>query len=240
MVASIPERLRSALTDFAIGIGTRDAYRVVRAYADAGILLPGVNLPRLEEATADMILRLWGVRMGKVRDLAAGELKYFLQEYRDIVYEAPFQFPVELLFTFRAIGILSGMTTNLDGDFDPWRETVPFAERLAKNELEKSWHGWLKEGFNLGRLALKLPTQLNRVLTAIERGDHTFRTSLAPDTRKSIQMLERSVNRLTSVVLGVGLIVTGVNLEISHGGEGPGAWIVGAAVIILVFGVLKG
>ena len=186
-----------------------------------------------------MIQRLWGVRIGQVRDLAIGEVKYFLQGYRDIVYEAPFQFPVDMLFTFRAIGILSGMATNLDEDFDPWSETVPFAERLAKNELEKSWHGWLQEGVNLGRLALKLPTQLNQVLTSAERGNLTFRTSLAPDTRKAIQGLERSVNRLTWVVLGIGVLIAGVILETGSSGAGLGAWLIGTSVIILLRGVLN-
>src|SRR5262249_13672068 len=52
MMAVIPERLRAALREYAIGIGTRDAHRVVKAYADAGVLLPGADLARLEEATA--------------------------------------------------------------------------------------------------------------------------------------------------------------------------------------------
>jgi predicted unusual protein kinase regulating ubiquinone biosynthesis (AarF/ABC1/UbiB family) len=36
MVAIIPERLRAALRDYAIGVGTRDAYKVVKSYEDAG------------------------------------------------------------------------------------------------------------------------------------------------------------------------------------------------------------
>ena len=52
-------------------------------------------------------------------DLALDEARYFYKEYRDIVYDMPFQFPVDLLFVLRASGILSGMSTNLDPEFDP-------------------------------------------------------------------------------------------------------------------------
>jgi len=154
MVAVIPERLRAALREYAIGVGTRDAHRVVQSYADAGVLLPNADIKRLEEATADMFDRLWGVKMGQVRDMAESEYKYFVNEYRDIVYEAPFQFPADMLFIMRAIGILSGMATNLDPEFYPLEETIPFAERLAKEELQKNWRGWLEEAVGLGQLML--------------------------------------------------------------------------------------
>jgi predicted unusual protein kinase regulating ubiquinone biosynthesis (AarF/ABC1/UbiB family) len=239
MVATIPERLRVALRDYAIGVGTRDAHRVVQSYADAGVLLPGADLKRLEEATADMFQRLWGVRMGQVRDLAESEVRYFVREYRDIVYEAPFQFPVDMLFVMRAIGILSGMATNLDPNFDPWTETIPFAERLAKEELQKNWRGWLQEITALGQLVLKLPPQLNRVLTEAERGSLTLQTSLAPDARKSIRRLEQSVNRLTWMVVAVGLLTAGVNFYVGSNGSGFGIWLMISALVVFLWGILR-
>lgn len=239
MVVTIPERLRSALRDYAIGVGTRDAYRVIQAYADAGVLLPGADLKRLEEATADMFNRTWGIRLGQVRDLAAGEIQYFMQEYRDIVYEAPFQFPVDLLFTFRAIGILSGMATNLDPNFDPWGAAIPFAERLAQEELHKNWRGWLEAALDLGRLTLKLPARIDRVLTEIEQGNLVVQNALAPNTRKAIKNLEQAVNRLTWIVLAVGLLISGVILYGYEAGGRPALWLVGAALVVLVWGLLR-
>jgi predicted unusual protein kinase regulating ubiquinone biosynthesis (AarF/ABC1/UbiB family) len=236
MVVTIPERLRAALREYAIGVGTRDAFRVVKSYSDAGILLPGADLKRLEEATADMFGRIWGIRMGQVRDLAAGEMQYFVREYRDIVYEAPFQFPVDMLFTFRAIGILSGMATNLDPNFDPWSETIPFAERLAKEELQKNWRGWLEEAVDLGRLLLKLPYQLDRVLRETEQGNLTIQTALSPKTRKALKSLEQSVNRLAWMVLAVGLLLAGVNLY-NAGSNNFGIWLMASALIVFLWGL---
>jgi len=240
MVATIPERLRAALKDYAIGVGTRDAHRVVQSYDDAGVLLPGADKKRLEEATADMFQRLWGVRMGQVRELAVTEAQYFMREYRDIVYEAPFQFPADMLFVIRAIGILSGMATNLDPNFDPWSATIPFAERLAKEELQKDWRGWLQEVVNLAQLTLKLPSQLERVLTEAERGDLTLQTSFSPEARKTIRRLEQSINRLAWMVVAVGLLISGVNVHISNNTESNlGVWLMGAALVVFLWGMLR-
>lgn len=234
MVAVIPDRLRSSLREYAIGFGTQDAHRVIKSYADAGILLPEADKQRLEEATADMLQRLWGVRMGQVRELAASEARYFLREYRDLVYEAPFQFPVDMLFVMRAIGILSGMATNLDPEFDPWTETIPFAERLAQEEMSRDYGEWLQEFVNLAQILFNFPTRLDRLLTQVERGQLTWQTALAPSARREVRRLEQAVNRLTWMVVAGSLLLAGVNLE-SHL---SGLLLSGLAIVAFLWGML--
>jgi len=73
MVAVIPERLRHALREYAIGLGTRDAARLVHSYVAAGVLLPGADLRRLEEVHEELFARFWGVRIGSLRETAFSE-----------------------------------------------------------------------------------------------------------------------------------------------------------------------
>jgi predicted unusual protein kinase regulating ubiquinone biosynthesis (AarF/ABC1/UbiB family) len=239
MVAIIPERLRAALREYAIGVGTRDAHKIVQSYVNAGVLLPGADLKRLEEAHDAMFERFWGVRMGQMRDVAFNEARYLLREYRDVIYDAPFQFQVDMLFVFRAMGILSGMATNLDPDFDPWAETIPFAERLAKEELQQNWRGWLQEITVLAQLVLKLPAELDRVLTLAERGSLIVQTSLAPDARKTLQRLEHAINRLTWIVVAASLLIAGVNWQTANEGDSLGRWFIGLALLVFVWGIFK-
>ena len=131
MVAVIPESMRGAMRDVAIAVGTRDARRLVQAYYDAGVLLPGADRQRIEELHEVMFARFGGVRMGQLSDVAMQQAGYFVREYRDLLYDLPFQFPTDVLFAMRAVAILSGMATTLDPHFDPWAATLPFAERLA-------------------------------------------------------------------------------------------------------------
>jgi predicted unusual protein kinase regulating ubiquinone biosynthesis (AarF/ABC1/UbiB family) len=239
MVAVIPERLRAALRDYAIGVGTRDAHRVVQSYADAGVLLPGADMKRLEEATADMFSRLWGVKMGQVKTLAETEYRYFVQQYRDIVYDMPFQFPVDMLFIMRAVGILSGMATNLDKNFDPWAETIPFAERLAQEELQKNWRGWLQEGLKWGQVMFGLPDKIDQLVAQTERGELALQTSLAPDARKAVRQLEQALTRLTWMLAAVGLLLSGVILRATHTDAALGAGLMVAALLAFGWGIFK-
>jgi predicted unusual protein kinase regulating ubiquinone biosynthesis (AarF/ABC1/UbiB family) len=120
MMVTIPERLRAALREVAIAVGTRDAVRLVRAYSDAGVLLPGADLRRIEQVHRDLYDKFWGVKLADLQGVALTEARSMILEYRDVIYSAPFQFPVDLLFATRAVGLLAGMSTGLDSDFDPW------------------------------------------------------------------------------------------------------------------------
>jgi predicted unusual protein kinase regulating ubiquinone biosynthesis (AarF/ABC1/UbiB family) len=144
-----------------------------------------------------------------------------------------------MLFVVRAVGILSGMSTNQDPNFDPWAATIPFAERLAQEELQRDWRGWLNEIVALGQLVLKLPNQLERVLTQAEQGNLMVKTSLAPDARKAIERVEQSVNRLTWIVLAVGLLMAGVNFYTGNNGGSFGVWLMVAALFVFLWGLFK-
>ncbi|MEM7342762.1 MAG: AarF/UbiB family protein [Chloroflexota bacterium] len=240
MVAIVPERMRDALREFAIGVGTRDAHKMVQAYVSAGVLLPGADIKRLEEAHEAIFDRFWGVQVGQMQDVAMREAQDLMREYYDVIYEAPFQFPADMLFIMRAIGILSGLATNLDEQFDPWSNTIPFAEQFAKEQLiGQGWQGGLDYLSGLGQYVIKWPSQVDRILTQTERGKLTIETSLAPDARKTAQRLEQAVNRLSTMVVAAAMLIAGVNLE----GQNPdGRWgdiLLGLAVITFLWGLLK-
>jgi len=237
MVAAIPERLRAALREYAIGLGTRDAVRLVHSYVSAGVLLPGADLRRLEEVHEALFERFWGVRIGSLRQVAFSEVAFFLREYRDLLYEIPFQVQVDLLFASRAVGLLAGMTTQLDPEFDPWAETMPFAQRLAEEELRRGWPEMLREAAVQMRSLLGLPQRVDALLTRAERGGLTVQTGLSPDARRAVQRLERSNHRLGWMLVASALLIAGAVL---HAAEGA-SWtlsLFAAAGLAFLYGVL--
>ena len=239
MSVTIPERLRAALREYAIGFGTHDAHKIVQSLISAGSLANDADLNRLEEAHETLFKHLWGVRVGKIRDVALKEARSFLKEYKDVIYDSPLQFQADLLFVMRAVGILSGMAANLDPDFDIWAKTIPFAERYAKEELLENGEDWLKEAVTLGQLMLKLPIQLDRIVTRAERGKLTVQTSLSSDARKAMQRLEQSVNRLTWTVLASGLLISGAHLHAGDSDENFGKILIALAVLTFLWGIRK-
>lgn len=239
MVAVIPERLRAALREYAIGLGTRDAARIVQAYVAAGMLLPGADLRRLEEVHEELFERFWGVRLGSLRDAAFSEAEYFFLQYRDILYELPFQMQVELLFTSRAVGLLAGLSTHLDPEFDPWAETLPFAEKLATEELRRDWRGLLREGLAQFQTLMALPRRMDAVFAKAERGTLSIQANLAPESRKVLQRLERSVHRLSWMVTSAALLIAGAMLHVDAPAEPYGRWLALAAGMVFLWGVLS-
>jgi predicted unusual protein kinase regulating ubiquinone biosynthesis (AarF/ABC1/UbiB family) len=238
MVAVIPERLRGALREYAIALGTRDAGRLVRSYVAAGVLLPGADLSRLEEIHEELFQRFWGVRIGSLRDTAFSEAEYFFRQYRDILYDLPFQMQVDLLFASRAVGLLAGLSTQLDPEFDPWAETLPFAERLAAQELRRNWRDLLREGLAQAQVLLTLPRRVDAVLARAERGTLTVQSALTTDSRKAIQRLERSIHRLSWTLVAVGLLIAGVIVHFDAPASPLGLGLVAVAALAFLWGAL--
>ncbi len=210
MAVEIPERLRNALREYAIGIGTRDARKMVRAYVAAGALPASEDTERIELAHEAIFERLWGVRVGQFRGMAWSEARYFLKEFRDVIYDAPFQFQADMLFVMRSVGMLAGLATHLDPEFDPWAKTIPYAERFAKARLTKGWVGWHKEVEALSQQLLNLPGRLDRTLAQAASGKLTVRNSFTPDAGRRLRDLENAVRRLGWIIVAATLFVAGV------------------------------
>jgi len=237
MVATIPERLQGALREYAIGLGTRDAVRLVHSYVSAGVLLPGADLRRLEEVHEALFERFWGVRIGSLREVAFSEAAFFLREYRDLLYQIPFQVQVDLLFASRAVGLLAGMATQLDPEFDPWAETMPFAQRLAAEELRRGWPDLLRDAAVQARFLLGLPQRMDALLTRAERGSLTIQTGLSPDARRALQRLERSNQRVGWMLIASAFLIAGAVLRADT--SGPWSLVLfGVAALAFLYGVL--
>lgn len=238
MVAVIPAALWAALREYVIALAMRDAHGVVQAYVHAGVLLPGADLKRLEEVHETLFKRIGEVRMGQLREVAFAQAEYLLREYRDLIFEMPFQFPTDLLFAVRAVAILSGLATTLDPDFDPWAATLPFAERLAMDELTRDWRGNLERAVGWLRLLVRLPGRLDRLLAQAERGTLTIQSSLAPDHARALRRIERALERLSWMVVAVGLAATGALLRLAGDATlGLALWI--GAGLAFLWGVTR-
>ncbi len=238
MMTEIPERLRQALRQFAIGLGTRDARRIVDSYAAAGTLLPGADLDRLVAAHQAVLDRFWGIPLAELRDAALGEAPRMMVEFRDLLLQAPIQLQADMLFAMRAVGLLAGLATRLDHDFDPWAETIPYAKSFAREEQLGRGLAWLEQ---LGRglqALVRLPAQVDRLLDRAERGKLGIQTSFSPDSRRLLGRLERAVDRLSWTVAAAALLVSGVLLH-TAGDIRISRWLLGAAAAAAGIGMLR-
>jgi len=209
MVGNVPAELRRGLRELIVGVGTRDANKVVGAYQSMGVLLPGADVQLLAQAEAQLFDRFWGMSMQQLRNVHHAEMRQFALQFRELVYDMPFQLPHNLLLLGRTISILSGMCTGLNPEFNPWKQIAPYAQSLLMEEGVSDWQVWLDRLGDFVRPLLSLPGQTSRVLETLERGQLQMKM---PDVSRQVYHLEGAVNRLVGSVLIAGFLLAGALL----------------------------
>ena len=231
MVAEIPPRLRAALRKFLIGLGSRDAAQVIQSLRDAGSLLPGADLAQLEEALEAVFDRFWGIDLGRLNKMMWNDAAAIWREFGHLLQETPIQVQVDLMFTGRALELLSGIASELDQQFNPWNEAIPFAQVLA-SESASDVKLQLLEGLRQLRLLAKLPAELSRTVGLAQRGRLTIRSAMAPDLRRQMARLEKQAERLNTSVLAGSLLVAGAMVYARE--PNFGLILMGAAALLVV------
>jgi predicted unusual protein kinase regulating ubiquinone biosynthesis (AarF/ABC1/UbiB family) len=212
MVGNVPTHLSDGLREMMIGVGTRDATRVVQSYQTLGVLLPsvaGADLKLLEQAGEQLFDRFWGMSMGELRSVDHRQMMQFAMQFRELMYEMPFQLPHNLLLLGRTVAILSGMCTGLDPNFNVWSQLAPYAQKLVREAGTSNRDMWLDQLGELVKGFIALPSQTGRVLTRLERGELNVNV---PSVNRQIYHLEGAVNRLVGSIVFVAFLFAGVFL----------------------------
>jgi predicted unusual protein kinase regulating ubiquinone biosynthesis (AarF/ABC1/UbiB family) len=166
---------------------------------------------------SDLMERYSGLTMQEAREQAKNEWPELAHEYRDIIYDMPFQFPTDLLFAGRTLAILFGIATSLDPDFDPWKAVEPYARQMAAEEVKRDWRGIVSELEKATRLVLSLPGKTDRLLGQASRGELTVRTTWAPESTRTVRRVEVAVNRLAAAVIFAALLLAAVAVYLTQG-----------------------
>jgi predicted unusual protein kinase regulating ubiquinone biosynthesis (AarF/ABC1/UbiB family) len=209
MAGRVPENLRAGLREMTVGMGTRDAARMVRAFQTLGMLLPDADTKGIERMSAQMFDMFWGKSMTELRGLSHEDMHRFAERYRDVMYEMPFQLPHNLLLLGRTVAILSGMCTGLDPQFNLWDQIAPYATKLISEEGGSSWSVVLDTLGEIVKELAALPSRAGRALEKMERGELAVQS---PQLERRIRRLENSINRLGGSVIFAALFLGGVLL----------------------------
>ena len=210
MVGHVPDHLRAGLRDLVIAAALRDGARMVAGLNSLDVLLPTADLALIERATLKVFDRFGGLTMDELRSIDPAEMMRFGLQFRELLLELPFQVPENLLLLGRSIGILSGICTGLDPDFNIWEKITPYASRMLSEEDGSPARALRDEATRLARLAIALPGKADRVLSLAEQGELTVAT---PQLTWQVRRLERTVARGQGVVVFAALLVAGALLD---------------------------
>lgn len=207
MVGKVPAKLRHSLRELVIAVGTQDAARVVKAYQSMNVLLPGADVDAIMRASSQAFERFWGKNMTELTSVNLDDIQDFVDEFRDLVYELPFQIPQDIIFLARCVGILSGMCTGLDPQFNLWSHLAPFARKLISEETRSSAQSLFGEFETMARILLTMPKRLDGVLTKIERGEVIINNR---DSNLQLARIEKAIHLLIRVILLSTLVLSGM------------------------------
>lgn len=214
MVGHVPPNLRHGLRDMLIGIGTQDTTRMVNSIQEMDMLLPSADLDLLERMIARELELFWGKTMTEMSNISFDELRDFADEFRDMIYDLPFQVPQNVIFLGRCVGILSGMCTGLDPNFNVWDHLAPFAQKLVSEDARGSIETLLGELEKIVRALILIPLKMDSTLSKLERGEIAVRT---PDMERQMQHLEIAIRQVTGGIIFAALLLGSIQLYL--GGE---------------------
>ncbi|MCJ7700338.1 MAG: AarF/UbiB family protein [Anaerolineales bacterium] len=212
MVGQVPPNIRAGLREMAIGVGTQDSSRIIKSYQMLGVLLPNADLGRIQELETRAFEQFWGKSMLELQQISFEEMHDLAKEFREIIYDMPFQIPENLIFLVRCVAILSGMCTGLNPNFNVWEGLTPFAQKIIREETAQGWDFWRAELGDWGRSLIFLPGRLDSVLQKIENGKMAVDT---PTLNLQAARLERTGRRLTNSVIFAVLFFSGVQLYLA-------------------------
>lgn len=234
MSGTISEKMLGSLRELLMAIGTRDSARIVRAYQDMDILLPGADLDLLEKAGERVFERFWGKSTQDMIKMKHEEALAFLHEFSSLIYEMPFQIPEDIILLGRALAILIGICGGLNPEFNLWELGVPYAERLVASESKRGIQSLVQDAGHSLLSMVTLPGKLDKLVDRIEQGRLDVRSS---SLRVGLERIERGQRKMTSAVLFSGFLIGAVLFYIA--GEPVLAGAAGVLAVTALIGVLR-
>ncbi len=176
MVGSLSKSMKKALKDLFLSFVTRDSHALVEALSRLGFIGEGANMAAIERGMSLMLEQYYGMTLGEARDLDIPEVA---DDVGRLLYGQPFQIPAQFAFTGRAIGTLVGVSTGLAPDFNFIDVATPYARKFLGLDAEgvgQTIQDILQQLLETGRVLLKLPKELERVINKLDTGQIEVKT----------------------------------------------------------------
>ncbi len=212
MVGHVSLEMRQSLRKVLLGVMQRDGQALTDAYEELGFFLPGADLARITEAQTAVLDRIWGRNLLDLAQPDPEEIKELSQQFKDLLFEFPFQIPQDFIYLGRAIGMVSGLVTQLDMEINPWYFFEKYGQQILRDQ-EINPFSW-EMAVQTIRPYLTAPAQLHRLMDLAENG----RLQLQPDrqTLRQYEKIEKRIGQLNWAILGAASIVSATMLYLNR------------------------
>lgn len=206
MMGTVPPTTRSGLRKMLIAAASRDGKGLVAAARELGVLLAGSDTSELERALTQLFARFGGMGFAELREVDPREFREFGREFEHVVRTLPLQLPENFLLIIRAMSLTSGVCSALDPSFNLWDSVEPYAQQLLREERGNLVEDLGKQALENLALAWRLPKRFDELADRLDQGTLAV---TSPALERRVARLERTMGRIVSAVLFVGLLVAG-------------------------------
>ena len=201
---SVGENLRKVL----IGVTQRNAGQLTEAYRNMGFFLPDADIDRITEAQEVILNQIWGRNLLDLTQPDPQEIEAIGREFRDLLFAFPFQIPQDFIYLGRALGMISGLVSQLDPHINPWRKIEQFGQQLIQNQsLAHLRERGLIGLVDMLRPYLETPLRIQRLLEEAEKGRLRVQLKTDREELRRQEQMEKRVGQLGwSIVSAAGIL----------------------------------
>ncbi|MCA9971954.1 MAG: AarF/ABC1/UbiB kinase family protein, partial [Anaerolineales bacterium] len=210
MVGRIPDMVGDNLRKILVSVTQRDTRALTAAYAELGFFLPGADLARIAEAQQAVLNKIWGRNLLALAQPDPKELQELGQEFRDLLFDFPFQIPQDFIYLGRALGMVSGLVSLLNPDINPWAKIEQYGEEMLRSQDGRE--AARDTLVALIRPYLAAPARVRRLLEAAEKGQLRVQNVPSREELQHFQRVERRLSQIGWSILGGAGMVSGALL----------------------------
>jgi predicted unusual protein kinase regulating ubiquinone biosynthesis (AarF/ABC1/UbiB family) len=200
MVGRVPDLMGDNLRKVLVSVTQRDAFQLTEAYKEMGFFLPGADLERITEAQEALLNRIWGRNLLDLARPDPKEVQELGLEFRDILFEFPFQVPQDFVYLGRCLGMVSGLVSLLDPEINPWYQIEKFGRELISSQDVREFS--VEAVLAMIRPYFTAPARAQRLLEMAEKGRLKVQTTSDRETLQRLDRLEKRLGQIAWSILG--------------------------------------
>ena len=209
MAVRLPKAMGENLRKVLVGVTQRDSRQLVEAYRDLGFFLPDADVERIIEANETILGHIYGRNLLDLTQPDPAEIEAIGREFRDLLFDFPFQLPQDFIYLGRALGMISGLVSRLDPHINPWRQIERYGQQLLRSQSFQQFRDIRLGGLvELLRPYLETPARVQRLLEEAEKGRLRVQLKSDRDAVRQQERLEKRIGQLAWSVIGAAGILS--------------------------------
>jgi len=199
MMGNISNNLQSRLGAMVKAAALRDASSLVSQLQQAGLISKDIDIGPVRRLVRLML------KEALTPPFSSNIIEKLSGDLYELVYETPFQLPVDLIFVMRALSTFEGVGRMLDPGFNLVSVTKPYLIELmtsnnqTPNDLINQFGRQVGE---LGSKAVGIPKRIDESLERLEQGDLQLQIRMGESDRQFKKMFTAQKTLGHSILIG--------------------------------------